>query len=71
VKALTSMGRLSAQVLIGLPFAMAGLLTLINHSYMRPLYTTRAGHVLIAVGLVMMVAGALILRRMVKPRVIA
>jgi Flp pilus assembly protein TadB len=38
---------------------------------MRPLYTTRAGHVLIAVGLVMMVAGALILRRMVKPRVIA
>ena len=50
VKALTSMGRLSAQVLIGLPFAMAGMLTLINHGYMRPLYTTRAGHILIAVG---------------------
>ena len=71
VKALTSMGRLSAQVLIGLPFAMAALLTLINHEYMRPLYTTRAGHILIAVGLVMMTAGALILRRMVKPRTIA
>ena len=50
VKALTSMGRLSAQVLIGMPFAMAGLLTLINHGYMTPLYTTRAGHILIAVG---------------------
>jgi len=71
VKALTSMGRLSAQVLIGLPFAMAGLLTLINHGYMTPLYTTRVGHILIAVGLVMMTAGALILRRLVKPRVIA
>ena len=71
VKALTSMGRLSAQVLIGMPFAMAGLLTLINHGYMTPLYTTRAGHILIAVGLVMMTAGALILRRMVRPRVIA
>jgi tight adherence protein B len=71
VKALTSMGRLSAQVLIGLPFAMAALLTLINHEYMRPLYTTRTGHILIAVGLAMMTAGALILRRMVKPRTIA
>jgi tight adherence protein B len=71
VKALTSMGRLSAQVLIGMPFAMAGLLTLINHDYMRPLYTTRAGHLLIAVGVAMMTAGALILRRMVKPRTIA
>jgi tight adherence protein B len=71
VKALTSMGRLSAQVLIGLPFAMAALLTLINHDYMRPLYTTRAGHILIAVGLAMMTAGAVILRRMVKPRAIA
>ena len=71
VKALTSMGRLSAQVLIGMPFAMAGLLTLINHEYMRPLYTTRTGHVLIAVGVAMMTAGALILRRMVRPRTIA
>jgi len=71
VKALTSMGRLSAQVLIGLPFAMAALLTLINHDYMRPLYSTRTGHILIAVGLAMMTVGALILRRMVKPRTIA
>jgi tight adherence protein B len=71
VKALTSMGRLSAQVLIGMPFAMAGLLTLINDGYMTPLYTTRAGHILIAVGLAMMTAGALILRRLVKPRAIA
>jgi Flp pilus assembly protein TadB len=54
-----------------MPFAMAGMLTLINHGYMRPLYTTRTGHILIAVGLAMMTAGALILRRMVRPRTIA
>ena len=71
VKALTSMGRLSAQVLIGMPFAMAGLLTLVNHGYMIPLYTTRVGHILIAVGLAMMTAGAIVLRRLVKPKVIA
>ena len=71
VKALTSMGRLSAQVLIGMPFAMAGLLTLDQPRVHAPLYTTRMGHILIAVGLAMMTAGALILRRLVKPRVIA
>jgi tight adherence protein B len=71
VKALTSMGRLSARVLLGMPFAIAALLTLINHSYMMPLYTTRAGHLLMAVGLIMMSIGALVLRRMVKPRTIA
>jgi len=54
-----------------MPFAMAGLLTLINHGYMTPLYTSHAGHILIAVGLAMMSAGALILRRMVKPRTVA
>ena len=38
---------------------------------MAPLYTTQAGHVLIAIALVMMSIGALVLRRMVKPRAIA
>jgi Flp pilus assembly protein TadB len=36
-----------------------------------PLFTTHIGHVLIAIGLTMMVIGALVLRRMVKPRAIA
>ena len=71
VRALTSMGRLSAQVLLGMPFAIAALLTLINHGYMAPLFTTHVGHVLIAIGLTMMSIGAVVLRRMVKPRAIA
>jgi tight adherence protein B len=71
VRALTSMGRLSAYVLIGLPFAMAAGLTLINADYMLPLFTTYVGHILIVVALVMMALGSLVLRRLVKPRTIA
>jgi tight adherence protein B len=54
-----------------MPFALAAILTLINHGYMAPLYTTSAGHVLIVIALVMMSIGALVLRRMVRPRAIA
>jgi tight adherence protein B len=54
-----------------MPFVMAGLLTLLNRDYMAPLYTTRAGHLLIAIALLMMVVGALVLHRLVKPRAIA
>jgi len=71
VRALTAMGTLSAQVLLAMPFVMAGLLTLLNPDYMAPLYTTRAGHLLIAIALLMMIVGALVLRRLVKPRAIA
>ncbi|HEU0195360.1 MAG TPA: VWA domain-containing protein [Gaiellales bacterium] len=71
VRALTAMGKLSAQVLLAMPFVMAGLLTLLNRDYMAPLYNTRAGHMLIAIALLMMIVGALVLRRLVKPRAIA
>jgi tight adherence protein B len=71
VRALTSMGRMSANVLLGMPFVIAGLLCVINYAYMAPLFTTHTGHLLIAVALVMMSIGAVVLRRMVKPRAIA
>jgi tight adherence protein B len=71
VRALTAMGTLSAQVLLAMPFAMAGLMTLLNRDYMAPLYHTRVGHLLIAIALLMMAVGAVVLRRLVKPRAIA
>jgi tight adherence protein B len=71
VRALVAMGVLSARVLLGMPFVLAGILTLINHGYMAPLYTTGVGHVLIGIALVMMSIGALVLQRLVKPRAIA
>jgi tight adherence protein B len=65
------MGTLSAHVLLGMPFALAGILTLIDHNYMAPLYTTSAGHTLVVIALIMMSIGAVVLRRMVKPRATA
>jgi tight adherence protein B len=71
VRALVAMGVMSARVLLGMPFALAAILTVINPGYMSPLYETGAGRVLILVALVMMTVGGLVLRRMVKPRAIA
>jgi tight adherence protein B len=66
IRSLTAMGRMSAYVLIGLPFFLALALTLLNSEYMAPLYQTSGGHKLIVLGLVMMGIGSLILKKMVS-----
>ena len=66
IKALTAMGRASAYVLIALPIFLAMLMTAINHKYMAPLFFTSTGHTLIIVGVVAMVIGSLILRKIVN-----
>jgi tight adherence protein B len=63
VRALTGMVRMSANVLTILPFVAAAGLTLLNPTYMHPLWTTTAGHMMVAVGLVMMTFGTITLRR--------
>ncbi len=68
IKGLTAMGRASSYVLIGLPFFVAGMLTLLNSEYMSPLWHTGTGHKLIALMLVMMTVGSLILRKIVNFR---
>lgn len=68
VRALTSMGRMSATVLISLPFGLALLMTLISPSYMAPFYNTSTGHVLIGFCLVSMTIGGLLLKRIVNVR---
>ncbi len=55
VKALTSMGSMSAYVLLGMPFFMGGLLSLLSPDYMSPLWNTPQGQVmLIACGMFML-----------------
>ena len=44
----------------------AGSLTLLNPTYMAPLYNTHKGHMLIAGGLTMMAFGSLILKKIVS-----
>ncbi|MGZ4394499.1 MAG: type II secretion system F family protein [Gaiellaceae bacterium] len=66
IRGLTAMGRMSAYVLVGLPFFIALAITITNPGYMSPLYHTGAGHVLIIGGLLMMGIGALILNKIVS-----
>jgi tight adherence protein B len=65
VRALTSMGRMSAAILISLPFGLVLIMSVINPSYMAPMFTTSVGHVLIGFCLVSMAIGSLILKRIV------
>jgi tight adherence protein B len=69
VRGLTAMGRMSAYVLIGLPFFIALAIMVINPSYMSPLYHTSTGHLLIVVGVVMMGLGSTLLNKMVSFKV--
>jgi tight adherence protein B len=62
------MGRMSAYVLMGIPFFLLAMITLINKDYMDPLYHTSLGHKLMLMGAVMMVVGSLVLRKIVSFR---
>jgi tight adherence protein B len=66
IKGLTAMGRMSAYVLIGLPFFVAFCLTILNAEYMSPLFHTSTGHKLIGLGLGMMLVGSAVLKKMVS-----
>jgi tight adherence protein B len=69
VRGLTAMGRMSAYVLIGLPFFIALAVTVINPSYMSPLFHSSTGHMLMILGFVMMGLGSTILNKMVSFKV--
>jgi tight adherence protein B len=68
IRSLTAMGRASAYVLVGLPFFVALAITILNPTYMDPLYHSSTGHTLIMIGLTMMAFGSLILRKLVSFR---
>jgi len=68
IRALTAMGRMSAYVLVGLPFFLVALMSLVNPTFMSPLWHEHAGHMLLIVGLVMMAMGSVILKKIVSFR---
>jgi len=66
VKALTAQGRMSAYVLLAMPFLMALAIFALNRAYIMILFTSSAGRILIAIGLVMMSIGAVIIKKIVS-----
>ena len=65
VRSLTAMGRMSAYVLVGLPFALALILNVLNPGLMSPLFNDPIGRMLIAYSLVSMAIGGLVIKRIV------
>jgi tight adherence protein B len=68
VRALTSMGRMSAIVLVALPFVMAALLTAMSPRYMEPLWTTGIGRLLAAGSVASIAVGGLVIKQIVNIR---
>jgi len=66
VRALSAEGRLSAYILIALPVGVGAFLFVTRPAYMRPLYTTHVGELMLAGAAVLMVAGTLLMRQMIK-----
>jgi tight adherence protein B len=66
IKGLTATGRMSAYVLGGLPFLVAALISAISPTYMRPLWHSSTGHLLVGVALAMMAFGSVILKKIVS-----
>lgn len=66
VKALSAEGRISALILLALPFGMILMLSLVNPKYLSILTTSLIGWVMLGAGAVMMIIGTLWLRKIVQ-----
>jgi tight adherence protein B len=69
IKTLTAQGRMSRWVVSALPVALLAIITLINPEYMSPLYDEPIGRVLLFVAGAMVVAGSLVIKRLVDIKV--
>ncbi len=66
IKALTAEGRISAFVLGSLPFALSGFLWVSNPDYLRPLFQETFGLIAVGVGLLLIIAGIVWLRKIIN-----
>ena len=67
VQAQSAEGRLSALVLLLLPFGLSMVIMATSPGYLSPLVETTVGRILIGVGLVLMVIGTIWIRRIIRP----
>jgi tight adherence protein B len=69
VRVLSAEGRMSAWILGLLPFAVGGMLFLVNPQYIKPLWTDPSGIRLLWYALTMIAVGVIWLRRVIRIRV--
>ena len=66
LNALTAQQRASAIFVAAVPVLMLGLLSLTSWQFMKPLFVTQVGNILIAAGLLMDMLGFLLMRRLTR-----
>lgn len=66
VSILSAEMRLSAYILIGLPFVVAGVISILNPGYLSVLTDNPVGQIVILIQMVLMLVGYLIMRRMIN-----
>lgn len=69
VQTLTAQGRMSRWIVTALPVGLLLALTVINPDYTKPLFTTSAGRVALVVATAMLIAGSLVIKRIVNIKV--
>jgi tight adherence protein B len=69
VQVLSAEGKLSAIILIAIPFVIALALSVLNPVYIKTLFIDPIGKALVAFALLMMVIGIVVMKRMIKIRV--
>jgi tight adherence protein B len=69
VRTLTAQGRLSRWIVSALPVGLLLLISAINPTYMKPLFHHTSGKVILAVGAIMIVAGSLVIKKIVEIKI--
>lgn len=65
IKTLTAQGRISGYIIAALPFGIAGVLSVVNPSYMSLLFTNPIGIAMLVGGLISQFIGFLIIRKII------
>ncbi len=69
VRVYTAQGRMSTMILTALPFLLGFVMAFLSPQFIRVLFTDPMGHVLIALGLLMLGTGYFLLQKIVRVRV--
>ncbi len=69
IKAISQEAKASAAIIGALPFVIMGGMTLLNPSYLNPLWETKIGNLLVVGSAVWMLMGVLIMRKMINFRI--
>jgi tight adherence protein B len=65
LQAATAEGRLSAGILLAMPFVMAFLVNIMSPGYLAPLFKSQLGLILVGVALLLMGLGAIVMRKLI------